>query len=521
MTLFEKIANRILRFLGLTKLNENPNDDRFTYIGNPENVQKRKIQECKWWYYGDSDELLNFYTAMATYGNAEEPIYNRNKSKYFWGINPKEDIKRVHSGIPHVMVDTLVNIIGTATYTCDGYQEVLDKIIKDNKLNIKINQQQMPMTLALGYGAFKPVINPDLSSVPLIEWYDAEDVNFIRKNGVLIGIVYKDYYTYQNRDYVLLETRRTAKGDSYIEWELFRLEKNNEVKKVPLNTIPQLADLNPEGLKITGLNIPLGVDSVYFWDMLNKDYGRSIYSGKIDLFDDLDQILSQDSQTVRVSTPVEYYPRDLLERNGKTGQPLMPKVYNRQYVAYDSYPNGDGQSNDKIYTTQPMLNFTQYSADAMDKLTYILSGVLSPSSFGLNVSLKDNAEAQREKEKTTIMTRDNIISSQEDIMRRLLSMCLMMEEYMRTGNITIRDYEISVKFSSFANPSFESLSQTLTPMFNSGAISTEMYVEKLYGDSLSKKEKEKEILRLNEQKQKESLNMGDFNNETTITSELE
>lgn len=520
MTLFEKIAMRILKFLGVKKLGENPNDDRYTYISSDEIVKKQKLQEFRYWYYGDSNELLNYYTNMTTYGNAEEPIYNRNKSQYFWALNSKEcGIKRVHSGIPNAIITTLVNVIGDVTITNDVYQNFIDKLIEVNDLPRLFNQEQEPMTLALGYGAFKIVYDPDLSDVPLIQWYNAEDVKFIEKNGITIGIIYQDYYNYNNRDYVLMETRRTDNGNSYIEYELFRLEKNNEVTKVPLDTIPALSDLNELGYEIPGVKFPFGVKSVFFYDMLNKGYGRSIFTGKIDLFDDLDQILSQDSQTVRVSTPVEYYPKDLLER-GKKGQPLMPKVYNRQYVALDVFPNGDGNQNGEIKTTQPVLNFEQYNQNAISKLSFILTGLMSPATFGIDIAKKDNADAQREKEKVTIMTRNNVIYSQQKIIKRLVSQCIMFKEYMDTGRITIQDYDISVKFNEFANPSFESLSATLTPMWTSGAISTRLFVEKLYGDSLSDEEKEQEIAQLEENKRHDDLSIGDFNNENEITKEL-
>ena len=37
-----------------------------------------------------------------------------------------------------------------------------------------------------------------------------------------------------------------------------------------------------------------------------------------------------------------------------------------------------------------------------------------------------------------------------------------------------------------------------------------MYVEKLYGDNLSEEEKAKEIAKLEEQKQEDNMNLGDF-----------
>ena len=67
-----------------------------------------------------------------------------------------------------------------------------------------------------------------------------------------------------------------------------------------------------------------------------------------------------------------------------------------------------------------------------------------------------------------------------------------------------------MKYSEFANPTFENISQVLLPMFTGGGISTKMYVNKLYGDSLSEVEKLEEIAWLDKKQQENNLEMGDF-----------
>ena len=512
MTLNDKIRLRILKFLGLEKLAENPNDDRFTFMGDEETIRKAKIQECKIWYYGDSNELLNFYTAQDTYGNARNPIYNRNKWEYFWGISATENkIKRVHSGVPNAIVTTITNIVGMPQIKSEDVevQARIDELVKDAQLKNIINQKEMPMTLALGWGAFKIIMDEKVSKNPLLEWYNADDVDFIVKHGVIIGIVYKDYYKYNKKDYVFLETRRVVERDSRIEYNLFELHKDNSVKQVELDTIPELASLEKDGLTIKGYSKILGVPCIFFYDQNNENYGRSIFAGKIDLFDDLDQDLSQASQTSRVSTPVEYFPVDLIER-GKNGEARLPKVYNRQFIASNSYPNGDGELNGEIHTSQPQLNFAQYNDKCLADLNFILTGLLSPATLGLNIAKDDTALSQREKEKISIMTRNNIIDRQEPIIKDLMERLLATQEYMQTGEITIEDFDISVKFDEFATPTFETISGNLSNLLTSGAISPEMYVDKLYGDSLSKEEKEREIAYIKERQQADTMDTSDF-----------
>lgn len=516
MNIIEVIKRRVLKFLGLEKLNENPYGERLTFIQDAEDVIKQQLQEYKTWYVGNSDELLNYYTNEQLYGNAREPIYNRNRKNYFWGISSVEgDIKRIHSGIPNAIVSTLVNAIGDAkiTSTDEPTQARIDKICKDNDLTSILNQQQEPLTLVEGWGAFKVSYNAELKDSPIIQFYEGMNVDFVYSFGVLMGIIYKDYYQYNGKDYILLETRRVSNGNSLIEYNLFRLENGNEVMEVALNTIPELENL--QNVIIPNLKRVLGVPSKFFYDVNNKNYGKSIFNGKVDLFDALDEDLSQCSQTVRVSTPVEYYPVDLLERQSN-GLPKMPKVYNRQYIQKEGMPNGDGATDGTIQTTQPELNFDKYSANAKSILDFILTGVLSPATMGIDIAKKDNADAQREKEKITIMTRNNIIDRQQSILKDLMGICLIVQEYFSTGTITLTNYDISVNYNEFANPSFENEIQILGGAYTNGQISTEKYVDILWGDKLSKEDKEKEIAYLEEQKKTDELGLGDFEDGTPI-----
>lgn len=497
MNLIDAIREKILKFLKLDYLSGNPNNERYTFINDDQNIIKSNIEAYKIWYLGDSDELLNYYTNQETYKSYEEPIYNRNKRNYFWGISANEDtIKRVHSGIPNAIISTLVNAIGSPQVSTEDSvikDKINDILKKNNFINI-LNQQQIPLTMVEGWGAFKINFDKSLIDVPIIQYYEAQDCEFVYKSGILIGIIFKDYYKYKNKDYVMIETRRIANGNSYVEYSLYKLNKNNDVQPVDFNEVPELSDFKDKNIVINNLNKVLAVPCKFFFDPLNKNYGRSIFAGKIDLFDDLDQVLSQASQTCRVSTPVEYYPVDLLERSGRTGEPMMPKVYNRQFLKKESIPNGDGAvDNGMIQTTQPNLFFDKYNLEAQEILNFILTGIMSPATLGIGVATKDNAKAQREKEKVTLMTRNNIIDREIDIIKELITLCLYVDDYMNNGVIKVRDYDLSIKFNEYANPSFDSKIATLMSAWRYGAMSTEKYVDMLYGDSLSEDEKKKEI----------------------------
>lgn len=518
MTLFEKIKQRILNFLGLEHLSTDPNSDRYTFINDINTVKRQKVDEVRIWYVGDSDELQNYYTNRDLSGNAKEPIYNRNKPNYFWGIAVGENaIKKVHSGIPRAIVDTLSNAIGMPYINSEdeAQDELISKIIEVNGFTGKLTQEARPLTLVEGWGGWKVIFDKNLCDYPILQYYEGKDVEYVVKSGMIIGMIFKDYYKYKGKDYVLLETRRICDNNSLIEFELYRLDKSNTVTRVPLTEIEELSNLPEDGYCIEGLKKVLGVPSRYFFDIFDKDHGRSIFTGKLDIFDDIDQCLSQASQTDRVSTPVEYYPVDVLERD-KNGNTKMPSVYNRQFVESVSFPDGDGNLHGEIKTTQPQLNFDQYISRFKALIDVAITGILSPASMGIDVAKKDNADAQREKEKVTIFTRNNVIDAEEKQLKELFTIALILKDFMDNGTISIKEYDISVKYCEFANPTFESMSKILLPMLTSGGISVEMYIDKLYGDSLSDEEKQAEIEKIKEMQERDNLQIGDFENEEPI-----
>lgn len=530
MTIIEKIKQLILkRSNGARKLSDNPNSPRYTFINSEETIRNQRVAECKIWYVGESQEIENFYTNREMGGNAQEPIYNRNKEAYFWGIAVKKDeqpIKKVHSGVPKAMIDTVSNAIGCPMILCEGYDKTLARIQKVNHFKKKLTQESRPLTMVEGWGGWKVNIVPGVK-VPVLEYYEADQVDYVLKSGIITAMIFRDYYTIGGKNYVLLETRRTEKNeetnqiDSLIEYELFLYDKSNECKQVPLDTLEELSSLPESGvMRITNYDKILGVPSVYFYDPFNKGYGQSVYTGKIDLFDDIDQCLSQASQTDRCSTPVEYFPVSMLKRDGN-GNTTLPNVYNRQFVSYDDIPDGDGNTEGKIITTQPNLNFNQYAERYNSLLRAVLTGWCSPASMGFDVSLKDNATAQREKEKITQFTVSNVIDEETNQLKDLFEIALDIQEYIDKGFISHTEHDISIKYNEFAAPTFDAVASTLLPMLTSNGISVEMYVDKLYGDSLSKEEKDKEIARLKEMRESDNINLGEFglnelNEERTI-----
>jgi len=508
MNLFDFIKNKIFkRNGGLTK-SSNPSDPRLTFITDDEALRIEKIREFKVWYYGGASEKLNYYTNQMVYGWAVNPIYNRNNLNLFWGQSVKStNFKRVSSDIAKAIIDTISNVVGKPTIKC--LDPRIEKIIKDNKLIYRLIQEARPMTLTEGDGCWKINFNKAFSNIPLVEYYGSEDWEPIYKSQMLMGLIFKSYYKdKKEQDYVLIESRTLEPDGCLIEYNLYKIDKNSDLQKVDYSVIPELENLKDnDRFKINGVRKLFAVPNIYFYNPIYKNRGKSLLDGKITLLDTLDEILSIASQTNRVSVPVEYFDTSVLERD-KQGRPIIPEKYNRNYVAVNGPTDGDGKSKGQgITTTQPDVYFEKYSQLAQDTLNYILIGNVSPSTLGIDIAKKDNADAQREKEKQTIFTRNSIIDPETDSLKELLNEALLVQDYMDTGVIVDKDYDISITYDEFANPSFESELEALGPAWSQGQISTDQYVRLLWAGKLSDEEMLKEKQYLEENKQKDDIDM--------------
>ena len=532
MTILERMRARVRGIVGSVLKTKRPDDDRTTFINDNEKLGRMKLKEYDVWYDGDGDELLNFYTRENYIGFNYEPFYMRNKKNYFWAISSTEaQIKRTHSGQPRNIVDTLVNIMPFPLISAGEDTKNLQAVVRESGLEQVYKDEQLPLTLVEGWGCWKINWDKDVSDYPSVEYVSAENVDFIYKGGKIIGIVFKNYYTSDKKRYLLLETRSiewkpnssAAEGSEgervlVITNELYELPTNTAagdddtlLKKVDLKSVPELETVE-ERIEIGPFDKLFAVPCVLLGNTSRQwGYGRSIFTGKIDLFDDLDQALSQSSNAVRLSTPIEYIDEEYLERD-KNGLPKKPKAYDRKYVMMKGQKNGDGVATGQpVQITQPSVEFSRYSDHAVQILLQILNGILSPATLGIDIAKKDNAAAQREKEKVTIFTRNALINGEERILRSLMEQMLMAKEFMDTGAVSVHSYDIPVKFNEFADDSFENKLEALGKAYDMEEISTDMYLNKLYGDTLSEEERaaEKEFLESARQARTEAYSNAD------------
>ena len=153
------------------------------------------------------------------------------------------------------------------------------------------------------------------------------------------------------------------------------------------------------------------------------------------------------------------------------------------------------RADNRISTEQPDFPSESYNNTFITALDLALQGIISPSTLGIDVKKLDNAEAQREKEKATLYTRNNIIDAFTPMLQKLIE--VVFKAYYTAHMKPLEEIDTDVSFGEYANPSFEAVVETLsnpnTPM------SIEAKVDEMWGDSKDKEWKDAEVKRIKEQ----------------------
>lgn len=196
---------------------------------------------------------------------------------------------------------------------------------------------------------------------------------------------------------------------------------------------------------------------------------------------------------LRAGRAKTYIPECLIPHNPENGMLIKPNPFDNRYFAADGDMR-EGQKN-QISTDQPTIPHESYLSSYVSALDLCLQGVISPSTLGIDTKKLDNAEAQREKEKTTLYTRNAIVEAIQETLPEVVTMCINANNILLHGGAK-EEVEVNIPFGEYANPSFESQVETVAKAKQGGIMSIERCVEELYGDSLDEHCKEEEITRL-------------------------
>lgn len=433
------------------------------------NVAVNKI-----WYRGESYELNQLYKQL------DDNQYG------FWGSVPTAgiEIRKIHTGLPKIMVNLLSNVVADdmqdVQFTSEADNTLWRDIAEENTFDTLV-KSAINKTLYTGDGAFKISIDTDISQLPIIEFFEADRIKVKRKRGRVVEIIFKTAYSKDTNTYILYEHY----GKGYIRYEL----KNSFDKEVELDTLEQTAGLN--NIEWDGDFMLAEYVSFYASDKF-EGRGQSVFDAKRDNFDALDETWSQWVDALRAGRTKTYIPENLIPRNPNTGELLKPNTFDNRFIrlAPSMSENNDG----KVSTESANIQHDSYLATYITALDLCLQGLISPSTLGIDNKKLDNAEAQREKEKATLYTRQTIVSELQRVLPALIQS--VFYAYQTLNKLPLNEVECDVTFGEYANPSFESQVETVGKAKAQGIMSIEASIDELYGDSRDDEWKKEEVERL-------------------------
>jgi hypothetical protein len=446
----------------------------YTFQGN---VLKNRI-----WYRGEASELDQFFKQVPR--NNDLVAQSR-----FWAAAPTEglNIRKMHSGLPALIVERLSDIVVADIDAIDLQNKELndlwENISTENQFD-KLIGESIVETLVTGDGAFRVSIDTDLTPYPIIEYFGGEKVDYTVKRGRIQEVIFYTTYTVENKDYNLQEIY----GKGYIRYKLF----SDDGKEVDLNIIPDTANL--QDITFTG-NFIIAVPMMFFKSAKFDGRGKSIFDTKNDSFDALDETISQWLDAIRDGRVKQYIPRDLIPQNPETGEPLKPNPFDNKYIATGSSMAEDAKN--EISIQQPDIKYEAYVNTYASNLDMCLQGILSPATLGIDLKKTDNAEAQREKEKTTMYTRGKIVDILTEVIPEVVSIVLKANDLLYSK--VPGEYESTISFGEYASPSFDTTVETVGKAKTYGIMSTEQCVEELYGDTWTDEDKATEVQRIKEE----------------------
>lgn len=440
------------------------------------NVLKNQI-----WYRGDPLEIEQFFKQAAA---------GVGDNARFWAAAPFRKIRKIHSGIVGIVVDRYADIVMSDLNQIDFNEEGENKPLlelweeianSDNGIDFEeLMNEAIRTTLSMGDGAFK--ISVDENEIyPVVEFFPANQVDFVRKNRRIAEIKFYTTYKKENTEYRLEEVY----GRGYIDYHLY----DEYGKEVYIDTIPETANL--EYTTFNG-DFIMGVPLMFFHSIKWEGRGKALFDGKSDDLDALDEILSQWMDAVRKGRINKYVPEDMIPRDPETGRIIKPNDFDNDYIAIGTTRvEGD---NNKIEVSQPNILYQSYVESYSNFLDIVLQGIISPATLGIDLKKTDNATAQREKEKITLHTRNKIVSVLYSVIPELVSKIMMVNDLMIKE--TANDYEVQVTFGEYAAPDFDSVITTVGKAKLQGLMSIETAIDELYGDSKDDEWKQEEIERL-------------------------
>lgn len=439
-----------------------------------------EVLRAQMWYRGDADELIQFFKQLNKYGD---------KTGFWESVpqNAKDKIRKIHSGLPAVIVDTLAYIVKSDLDIVDikrlDWEDISKQIDFENLIGKSVVD-----TLVDGDGAFKISVDTDLSPYPIVEFVGADRVEYEQSRGIITAVIFKTIYTVKNKRYILYE--RYGKG--FIESKLY----NDNGKEVSLDTVKQLEGIEPL-IEFDGDYI-MAVPLKFYVSKKFAGRGKSIFDGgKSDCFDALDEVVSQWWDALRMGRVKQYIPKSMLPVDPENGSVGSADYFGNSYIVTDM-PVQEGVA-PKIDVVQPDIKYEAFLNSYTNAMLMCLQGLVSPATLGIDVGKMSSADAQREKKDVTGNTRNTITSALEKALPKLVEAIMYTYDNMR-DKVPEDCGDITVSFGEYGAPDFDSRVETVGKASSYGIMSIETQVDELWGSSKDDDWKAGEVKRIQHEK---------------------
>jgi len=442
-------------------------------VSHATNVLRNRI-----WYRGDASELDQLFKLLG------DDAVGRAR---FWAAAPhNETIRKAHSGLPGIMVDTLAGVVKADLADLDFGDDKeaasrWERIAEDNRFPNLVSQA-VADTLVTGDGAFKISLDTQVSDGPILEFWGADRVEYVQRHGRICEIHFLS--PVGDRGRMLKEIYEPGS----VRYELLDGEK-----EIPLEGEEECAGLQP--VTFDGdfmLAVPL-----QFWPSSRwRGRGQSIFDKKTDAFDAHDEIISQWMDAVRAGRVQKYIPESLIPHSEKDGTLCSVDSFGTQFVKLETDNRESAQN--KIDTVQPEIRYEAFLASYTSTLNMCLQGVMSPATLGIDVGKMSSAEAQREKKDVTGMTRNAITDALEIALPQLAQAALAAADILEDK--APGEYKATVSFGEYGAPDFDSRVDTIARASTGSIMSVEAQVDELWGSSKDDDWKQAEVRRIREER---------------------
>ena len=454
---------------------------------NPENIFTRTLIENSKWQSGVVEELEYFYkiTYPKLIGYNATPVIS-----YFWyKVTPKTI--RVHSGIPALVSKTMVSLIAAPgiNYEVEDNEEATERlyeILQDNNFEDKLFPDGVIFESYGGYFGFKISQDDTITDKPIIEIVSPENLEVLTERGRTVGIVFKHHKREGDNDIEIHEIYRKHGND---QTEItYKKHKYQQAKLVEIGFDKDELEEYEDVIINTPLPAVLKNNTAVNTQFKGAPYGISDYANSQSLFNSMDEVLSQMMTAIRFARPKRFISEDLLV-NTVSGRKAQFDDFETDYEIVQTDPDNVSEQYKQFDTTIDIFVYKEAFSSLVQQA--LNNAGLSPTSVGLTglEALAASADSQREREKTTLRTREMKLKLWREALSELFVKVLQFDDVINRGTAA-GEYEIKISFNDYSIPSFEQRIETATSALNGGLVDVRHAIDLLFLDDLTDEEKE-------------------------------